>query len=305
MSQKVVLITGTSTGIGEACVARQAAAGWRVYAGVRKPEDGERLVSSISGDVVPVIIDVTKRDDIDRVLEQIDAEAGLLHGLVSNAGIAVGGPVETLTDEEWRWQFDGNFFSLVTLSRTALPLMDKGNGRFVHVGSIAGRVATAGLGPYAASKFAVQAFNWVLRAELAQNTRMSSSVVEPGEIKTAIWDKTYENMLELEQLLESQGLMGRYGHLVEGQRGFIAEGRAKGCGAGQGGRRRRACSHRTTAKTPLPRWPGRSDDRGARQASGPPVGPAPAGQRQTPRASGPQARRDIALMGLMTNRESL
>ena len=195
MAQKVVLITGTSTGIGEACVARQAAAGWRVYAGVRKPEDGERLVSSISGDVVPVIIDVTKREDIDRVLEQIDAEAGLLHGLVNNAGIAVGGPVETLTDEDWRWQFDVNFFSLVTLSRAALPLIDNGNGRFVHVGSIAGRLATEGLGPYAASKFAVQAFNWVLRAELAQNTKMSSSVVEPGEIKTAIWDKADESML--------------------------------------------------------------------------------------------------------------
>ena len=251
MAQKVVLITGTSTGIGEACVARQAAAGWRVYAGVRKPEDGERLVSSISGDVVPVVIDVTKRDDIDRVLEQIDAEAGLLHGLVNNAGIAVGGPVETLTDEDWRWQFDVNFFSLVTLSRTALPLVDKGNGRFVHVGSVAGRVATAGLGAYTASKFAVQAFNWALRAELARNTKMSSSVVEPGEIRTAIWDKTHESMLELEQLLEGQGLMGRYGHLVEGQRGFIAEGRTKGV---EPDKVAVAVEHALTARRPKPRY---------------------------------------------------
>ncbi|MFV2039349.1 MAG: SDR family NAD(P)-dependent oxidoreductase, partial [Acidimicrobiales bacterium] len=130
MAQKTVLITGTSTGIGAACVARQAQAGWKVYAGVRNAEDGERVADRVAGNVTPVIIDVTRPDDIDRVLEQIRSEVGSLNGLVNNAGIAVGGPVELLTDEEWRRQFDVNFFSLVTLTREAMPLVDKANGRF-------------------------------------------------------------------------------------------------------------------------------------------------------------------------------
>jgi len=129
--------------------------------------------------------------------------------------------------------------------------MNKGNGRFVHVGSIAGRVATAGMGPYAASKFAVQAFNWALRAELARNTKMSSSVVEPGEIKTAIWDKADESMLEFEQALEGQDLTGRYGHILDGQRGFIAEGRTKGV---EPDKVAVAVEHALTARRPKPRY---------------------------------------------------
>lgn len=228
MAQKTVLITGTSTGIGAACVARQAEAGWKVYAGVRKSEDGERLADSVSGDVIPVIIDVTKREDIDRVLNQIGSEAGSLDGLVNNAGIVVPGVIELLTDEEWRRQFDVNFFSLVTLTREAMPLVDKANGRFVHIGSIAGRLAGAGTAPYAASKHAVSAFNWALRAELALATKMKSSVIEPGEIKTEIWGKAAAEVEGLEARLKEAGREKRYEALLDAARPLFVEDSKRG-----------------------------------------------------------------------------
>ncbi|MCP5024860.1 MAG: SDR family NAD(P)-dependent oxidoreductase [Actinomycetia bacterium] len=251
MTKKTVLITGTSTGIGAACVARQAAAGWKVYAGVRKPEDGERLRSEIAGNVVPVIIDVTRGEDIDKVLAQINAEVGSLDGLVNNAGIGVGGPIELLSDEDWQWQFDVNFFSLITLTRQAMPLVDKANGRFVHIGSIAGRIAAAGLGPYAASKHAIEAFNWALRGELARNTGMTSSVVEPGEIKTAIWEKADQMVGEVAEQLEATGTAERYGFLVDGQRGFIAEGQKKGV---EPDKVAKAVEHALSARRPKARY---------------------------------------------------
>jgi NAD(P)-dependent dehydrogenase (short-subunit alcohol dehydrogenase family) len=225
---RTVLISGTSSGIGAACVARLARAGWRVYAGVRREEDGERLASAIAADVVPVILDVTRAQDIAAVLDRIRAERGKLHGLVNNAGIGVGGPVELLTVDEWRRQFDVNLFGLLALTREAMPLVERADGRFVHIGSIAGRVAMAGLGPYSASKHALEAVNWALRAELAPATRMTSSLVEPGDVRTAIWGKAAANVDVLEDVLRSRGLTGRYGFVVDQLRGFAAEGEAKG-----------------------------------------------------------------------------
>jgi NAD(P)-dependent dehydrogenase (short-subunit alcohol dehydrogenase family) len=251
MAQKSVLITGTSTGIGAAAAQRMAEAGWKVYAGVRKADDGERLAASIDGDVVPLILDVTERDQIERALETIDNEVGSLNGLVNNAGIGVGGPVELVTDDDWRWQFEVNFFSLVTMTRLAMPLVDKGDGRFVHIGSIAGRVAAGGLGPYAASKHAVEGFNWALRAELGANTKMSSSVVEPGEIKTAIWDKAQSLLTEMEAAVDAAGRQDRYELLLDAQRGFIADGAKRGIDADKVAK---AVEHALTARRPKARY---------------------------------------------------
>ncbi len=249
---KTVLITGTSTGIGAACVARQAAAGWRVYAGVRKIEDGERLAASVEGDVVPVLLDVVNGDHIDSVLAQIESEVGRLNGLVNNAGIAVGGPIELLTDQEWRRQFDVNFFSVIALTRQAMPLVDKADGRFVHIGSIAGRVASGGVAPYAASKHAIEAFNWALRDELRlAGSKMKSSVIEPGEAKTQIWDKGADTVAELDARLVESGLKARHGKLIDVQRAFIEEGNSRGIEADKVAK---AVEHALTARRPKPRY---------------------------------------------------
>lgn len=249
MPTRTALITGTSTGIGAACVARLAKDGWKIYAGVRQPEHGERLVAATPGDITPVILDVTNRQHLDQVLGQIRTEVGSLNGLVNNAGLGVGGPIEMLTDEEWRWQMDVNFFSLVTLTREAMPLVDKADGRFVHIGSVAGRVAAPGLGPYAASKHAVSAFNWSLRGELLA-TKMRSSVIEPGEIKTAIWGKADDSLREMDARLIGP-MRERYASMLDVQRAFIEEGKTKGVDAD---RVAKAVEHALTAKRPKARY---------------------------------------------------
>lgn len=250
MAPKTVLITGTSTGIGRASVERQAKAGWKVYAGVRKPEDGERLEQEIDGDVVPLILDVTESGQIKDALAQVDAEVGRLDGLVNNAGIGVGGPVEVVTDEEWRWQFDVNLFGVVALTRAAFDLVARADGRFVHIGSIAGRVAGPGFGPYAGTKHALEAFNWALRGELARNTKMTSSIVEPGEIKTAIWDKTTQVIDDLDAKLEGE-TRRRYEFLLDANRGFIDEGAKRGA---EPDAVAKAIEHALTAKRPKARY---------------------------------------------------
>jgi NAD(P)-dependent dehydrogenase (short-subunit alcohol dehydrogenase family) len=245
-----VLITGSSTGIGAACVRRLADSGWRVYAGVRRDEDGHRLRGLADGDIVPVLIDVTDRADIERVIARIDDDIGSLGGLVNNAGIGVGGLVETLTDDEWQRQFDVNFFGLVAMTRAAMPLVSRADGRFVHIGSIAGRVAAAGLGPYAASKHAVEAFNWSLRGEL-DRSKMSSSVVEPGEIKTPIWDKADVQLRAFAEMLDQHDLRDRFGYMLDRQTGFVEEGRTKGVDADEVAK---VVEHALTARRPKARY---------------------------------------------------
>ena len=139
------LITGTSTGIGEACVARLAEKGWTVYAGVRRAEDGDRVKAQHPGDVRPVILDVMKRDDITRVIDDLTREVGDrgLQALVNNAGVGVGGPFEYVSEEDWRWVFDVNFFAVVALTQAAIPLLRTRHGHVVHIGSIGGRVCVA------------------------------------------------------------------------------------------------------------------------------------------------------------------
>jgi NAD(P)-dependent dehydrogenase (short-subunit alcohol dehydrogenase family) len=233
MTQRSVLITGSSTGIGEACAARLAAAGWKVYAGVRRPEDGVRVTASYPGDIEPVIVDVCDQASIDAAIARIVASGTGLDALVNNAGIGGGGPIEAIEVDDWRQVFETNFFGLIAMTRAAFPLIDAAGGRFVHIGSIAGRVAAPGLGPYAATKHAVSAMNWALRSELARIGPMTSSVVEPGEIKTAIWRKAEQQMEENTAKLEQAGLAKRYEWLSDMFVGFLAEAGEKAIPADQ------------------------------------------------------------------------
>jgi NAD(P)-dependent dehydrogenase (short-subunit alcohol dehydrogenase family) len=227
---QTVLVTGTSTGIGEATTAYLAARGWTVYAGVRKAEDGERLKREISGDVRPVILDVSDREQMAQVIAGIESDVGTrgLQGLVNNAGVGTGGPVEYVSEDDWRWVFDINLFSVVALSQAAIPLLRTGGGRIVHIGSIGGRLAAPGLGPYSASKHALEALAETQRQELGRvQPPIRVSLIEPGEVKTAIWDKSDELADEFEAKLDDVGRT-RYQWLIDMTRGFISEGRAKG-----------------------------------------------------------------------------
>ncbi len=193
MALRSCLITGASTGIGEACALRLDAAGWRVLAGVRREADAARLRSQLSDRSRPVIVDVTDTVSIAGAAAEVSAIVGEegLAGLVNNAGIAVTGPLEFLALDEFRRQLDVNVTGQLAVTQAFLRLVRGGHGRIVFMGSIAGLVTLPMMGPYSASKKALEALADALRVEL-QPWGLHVSIVEPGSIATPIWKKGNE-----------------------------------------------------------------------------------------------------------------
>ena len=202
MGVKSVLVTGASTGIGEACALRLDRLGHRVYAGVRSEEHARGLRRRGSDRIVPVFLDVTDQAQIDAAAKQIGG-GGRLDGVVNNAGIGRGGPLEYLPLEVWREQLEVNVLGQVAVTKAVLPFIRAAGGRIVFIGSIGGRVATMLMGPYNASKFAIEAIGESLRSELYP-WGISVSVVEPGAIKTPIWDKARQQADRLERALPEE-----------------------------------------------------------------------------------------------------
>ncbi len=202
---RAVVITGTSTGIGEACALQLDKLGWRVFAGVRKLQDGENLKKKASANLTPVIIDVTDEASIASAAETVATAVGQegLQGLVNNAGIAVAGPLEFLPIAELRKQLDINVTGLLAVTQAFLPLLRKGNGRIVNIGSVSGLMASPMVGPYSASKFALEALTDSLRMELSP-WKISVSIIEPSEIATPIWDKGLVAAQDLEKEMSAQ-----------------------------------------------------------------------------------------------------
>jgi NAD(P)-dependent dehydrogenase (short-subunit alcohol dehydrogenase family) len=185
-----VVITGASTGIGQACALLLDREGWRVFAGVRREADGERLRAQAGKRLVPVILDVTDEGSVSAAAERIRGElgAGGLKGLVNNAGIAVSGPLEFVPLDDWRRQLEVNVIGVVAVTQAFLPLLREAKGRIVNMGSVGGRSSTPFVGPYAASKFALGGITDALRREL-RKWGMWVAIIEPGSIDTPIWDK--------------------------------------------------------------------------------------------------------------------
>lgn len=197
------VVTGSSTGIGEACALLLAGAGHRVIAGVRREADGERLAAR-AGSIVPALVDVTDGMQIDALVRRLDElGASRLDGLVNNAGIARGGPLEFLPIDEWRTQFEVNVLGQVAVTKALIPLLRRGRGRVVFIGSISGRVSTPFLGPYGASKHAIEAVAESLREEL-RPWDIAVSVVEPGAVRTPIWAKGRDFADQLERRLPAE-----------------------------------------------------------------------------------------------------
>jgi NAD(P)-dependent dehydrogenase (short-subunit alcohol dehydrogenase family) len=193
-----VLITGASTGIGEATALRLAGAGWTVLAGVRNDQDGARLVAKdSSGRIEPVALDVTDFEQIRQAAARVselgggEGSPGRLDALVNNAGIGYGGPLELLHPDDLRKQFDVNVLGQVAVMQAMLPALRAAHGRIVFMSSVGGRVAMAFTAPYAASKHAIEALGDALRVELA-SSNVQVALVEPGSVATPIWDKARE-----------------------------------------------------------------------------------------------------------------
>jgi NAD(P)-dependent dehydrogenase (short-subunit alcohol dehydrogenase family) len=224
-----VLVTGASTGIGEATALHLADRGWQVFAGVRKEDDGARLQSQDgSGRLRPVLLDVTDEAGVQAALATVAEQAGSsgLQGLVNNAGVARGGPMELLPLDEWREQLEVNVIGQLAVTKAALPAIRHGGGRIVFIGSIAGRVAAPLTGPYSASKHAIEAIGSALREEL-RPWRIPVAVVEPGVIKSPIWAKADQKAAELEVSLgdDAQRL---YGEQLEAIKASIRKNDAGG-----------------------------------------------------------------------------
>jgi NAD(P)-dependent dehydrogenase (short-subunit alcohol dehydrogenase family) len=200
---KSVLVTGASTGIGEACALRLDRLGHRVYAGVRSEEHAHGLRQRGSDRIVPVFLDVTDQAQVAAVAKQIGDGGGSLDGVVNNAGVARGGPLEYLPLEIWREQLEVNVLGQVAVTKAMLPFIRAAGGRIVFIGSIGGRVATMLMGPYNASKFAIEAIGESLRSEL-HPWGISVSVVEPGAISTPIWEKGRQQADRLERALPEE-----------------------------------------------------------------------------------------------------
>ncbi len=182
-----VIVTGASTGIGYATAKALSKRGCQVFAGVRKDADFERLAKD---GVEPVLLDVTQENSIQKALEAVSArrKKGNTLSLVNNAGLAIGGPVEAVSMEKWKEQFEVNVFGLIRATQTFLPWIRESKGRVVNISSVSGLAAIPYLGPYAASKFAVEAISDSLRREI-QRFGCKVIVIEPGPIQTPIWEK--------------------------------------------------------------------------------------------------------------------
>lgn len=187
-----VLVTGAARGIGRATTLRLAAAGWDVIAGVRRPQDGDSLADSGQGRVRPVALDVSDAEQIAALAPELTAG---LDALVGNAGIFVGGPVETVAPDELRRQLEVNVVGQVAVAQAVLPHLRASRGRLVFVGSVAGRISTPMFGVYSASKFALEAVADAMRMELAP-WGIRVSVIEPAQTDTDLWRHADEQLDE-------------------------------------------------------------------------------------------------------------
>jgi NAD(P)-dependent dehydrogenase (short-subunit alcohol dehydrogenase family) len=188
-SEKAVLVTGASSGIGRATVLELDRRGFQVFAGVRT-DQAEAELRAASARLQVLRLDIAQQDSIRAVAEKLRQELSErgLWGLVNNAGIALTGPVEFLEPHIWREQFGVNFFGHVELTRQLLPLLRRARGRIVNISSISGRISPPYFGPYTCSKVALEAFSDVLRVEL-RRFGIRVVVVEPGNTQTPIWQK--------------------------------------------------------------------------------------------------------------------
>jgi NAD(P)-dependent dehydrogenase (short-subunit alcohol dehydrogenase family) len=214
----LALITGASTGIGRATTLRLAASGWTVLAGVRAPAAGDQLLADAAGGrIIPLALEVTDAAQVAAAAERVEQELavpgssshGGLDALVNNAGIGVGGPVELVSAEDLRRQFDVNVFAQIAVTQALLPALRRAHGRIVFVSSIGGRVSMAFTAPYAASKHAIEAFGDALRVEL-RSSGIQVALVEPGSVATPIWDKS---RAEAESVVIPPELNDAYGHV--------------------------------------------------------------------------------------------
>jgi NAD(P)-dependent dehydrogenase (short-subunit alcohol dehydrogenase family) len=182
-NQKVILITGASSGIGRHATETLAAEGYFVYAGARKQKDLDAL--NVIPNVQAIRLDVTRQDEVDAAVETVREGGRGLHGLVNNAGVSSGGPLIEQSETDIRWLFDVNVFGVFKVTQAFAPLIIESKGRIVTIGSISGIGTWVGGGDYTMSKHAIEAFSDTLALEM-ERFGVKASVIQPGNYKSDI-----------------------------------------------------------------------------------------------------------------------
>jgi NAD(P)-dependent dehydrogenase (short-subunit alcohol dehydrogenase family) len=213
-----VLITGASRGIGRATAQRLAGVGWDVFAGVRNEGDAEAIRADDSPRLHPVILDICDQAQVDAL---DGALPDRLDAVVNNAGIVVGGPMEAVALDEVRRQFEVNLIGQIAVTQAVLGRLRSSRGRIVFVSSLSGRVSGPMLGPYSASKFALEGMADALRLEL-RPWRIPVVLVEPAQTATDMWSSADEFLESTVAALSPEHAALYRGH-IEGQRKTIPQ----------------------------------------------------------------------------------
>ena len=212
--QRNVLVTGASTGIGRAIACYLVARDFCVFAGVRQPSDYDAMRRDAPA-LVPVMLEITDSLSVNHACAEITRQVGDggLYALVNNAGVAIAGPLEYLPLDHLRYQFNVNVIGQMAVTQAFLPLIRQGQGRIVNMSSVNGKISIPLLGPYAASKFALEALSDALRVEL-RRWQIHVILIEPGSIQTPIWQKALTMTRTIEDSLPAQA-KARYTPLYE------------------------------------------------------------------------------------------
>ena len=210
--REIAVVTGTSTGIGAATARELARRGFHVLAGVRRGQDADAIRGP---GIEPVIVDVTNPDHVAALAARVheDPQGRALRALVNNAAIQANVPIEAFAIDEWRRMFEVNLFGQVAVTQALLPALIDSSGRVVNISSVGGKVAMATYGPYAATKFAIEAVSDSLRRELAPHG-VGVVVVEPGAVRTEMLGRAIATAKETMSAMTPEQST-RYGALVQ------------------------------------------------------------------------------------------
>ncbi|MER8367021.1 SDR family NAD(P)-dependent oxidoreductase [Mesorhizobium sp. M1348] len=190
LAGKVALVTGASSGIGEATAVALAAAGAKVAIAARRADRLEALAARIEkagGTALRIEADVTSNDDVSAMVDKVVAEWSRLDILVNNAGVMLLSPAAEAVLDDWRRMVEINLLALMGVTKAALPHLRAAKGHIVNVSSVAGRVANPGASGYAATKFGVVGFSESLRREVYAD-KVRVTVIEPGLVRTELGD---------------------------------------------------------------------------------------------------------------------